>query len=87
MNIELSQVTQMVNRKTPRPLRTAFTDHSRVQRPQRDYALTSIAPGGRPIQDFDWDHALTLHALAMWSLGYQLSEQQKLRIEDYGRDN
>jgi hypothetical protein len=32
---------------------------------------------------FDWDKALYLHALAMWSLGYELSAQQKRRIENH----
>jgi hypothetical protein len=72
----------MPARKTPRPLRSALTDRSRVQRPFRDYS-THYSPGRQPSQDFDWDAALYRHARSMKALGYRLSDEQQARIDDH----
>lgn len=74
---------------TPRPLKTApgqFTGHvGRLDSNYRGGDSTKISQAWRdkPSDRFDWDKALTLHALAMQQLGYTLSTQQQQRIDDH----
>jgi hypothetical protein len=39
--------------------------------------------GNKPSLDFDWDAALYRHALTMRELGYELSKEQRKRIDDH----
>lgn len=68
---------------SPRAIQARNPMRDRTVRDMRSYD-TVHNPGGRPSQDFNWDKALTLHALAVWDLGYPLSAEQKRRIEAYG---
>lgn len=71
--------------RTPRPL--TATKPKRFGRPDlRDYD-TIRNPGNRPSEQFDWDAALYLFALGMWSLGYKLSKEQQKRIENSARNH
>lgn len=69
----------MPARKTPRPLRTAFATRARPD--MRTYPAGNF--GNKPSLDFDWDAALYRHALTMRELGYELSKEQRKRIDDH----
>lgn len=56
-----------------------YREDSRARGHAASSKAHSAAP--RPSELVDWEHALTLHALTLRELGYELSEHDLARIE------